>query len=83
MSREQVFEALQAVFDDVFQEQVVASAELSASDVEEWDSIVHINVVIAVEQKLGIRFRVGEVEATRNVGDFADLIQRRLAEKGR
>lgn len=83
MSREQVFEALQAVFDDVFQEQVVASAELSASDVEEWDSIVHINVVIAVEQKLGIRFRVGEVEATRNVGDFADLIQRRLAENGR
>jgi acyl carrier protein len=83
MSREQVFEALQSVFDDVFQEPVKVTPDLSANDVDEWDSITHINVVIAIEQRLGIRFRVGEVEATRNVGDFADLIQHRLAETAR
>lgn len=81
MTREQVFEGLQSIFDDVFLEPVVVGSELSANDVEEWDSLSHISLVIAVEQKFGIRFRVGEVEATRNLGDFANLIQRRLAKQ--
>lgn len=75
-----MFELLQAVFDDVFPRPVTVTPELSASDVRDWDSISHISLVVGVEQKFGIRFRVGEVEGTRNVGDFADLITRRLAE---
>lgn len=44
----------------------------------EVDSLLHISLVVAVEEAFGIRFRVDEVEATRNVGDFVDLIIRRL-----
>jgi acyl carrier protein len=54
---------------------------LSAEDVEEWDSLLQISIVVAIEKEFGVRFRVGEVEATRNVGEFADLILRRLVER--
>jgi acyl carrier protein len=51
---------------------------LSASDVEEWDSLAHVSLILAIEHAFGIRFRVGEVEATRNLGDLAELIVKRL-----
>jgi acyl carrier protein len=46
--------------------------------VEEWDSLTHVSLILAVEQAFGIRFRVGEVESTKNVGDLADLVMKRL-----
>jgi len=62
-------------------ERVVLTPELSAHDVEEWNSLLQISIVLAVEQHFKIRFRVGEAESTNNVGEFADLIARRVAEK--
>lgn len=80
MTRDQVLTQLQTVFDDVFLEPVRLTPELSAAEVPEWDSLLHISLVVAVEQSFGVRFRVGEVEATNNVGAFAELIARRLQE---
>jgi acyl carrier protein len=79
MTRADAIARLQQVFDDIFLEPVVLTPELTAKDVPEWDSLVHISLVVAVEKAFGVRFRVGEVEGTRNVGDFADLILRRLS----
>ncbi len=78
MTETEVLSRLQEIFDDVFLEQVVVTRDLSAKDVEEWDSLLHISIVVIVEERFGIKFRVGEVESTRNVGDFVDLILRRL-----
>lgn len=78
MSRSEVLARLQQVFDEVFLEPVRVSTELSARDVAEWDSLTHISLVMAVEKAFDVRFRVGEVEAARNVGEFADLIMRRM-----
>ncbi|CAN5748380.1 acyl carrier protein [soil metagenome] len=69
---------LQNIFDDVFLEPVVVTPQLSAHEVEEWDSLIQISLLVSIEKAFGIRFRVGEVEATRNVGELADLIARRL-----
>lgn len=74
----EVLAKLQEVFDGIFLEKVVAKPELSAADVEEWDSLMQISLVIAVEQKFRVRFRVGEVETARNLGEFADLIAKRI-----
>ena len=71
---------LQDIFDDVFLEPVTLSPNLSAKDVPEWDSLLHISLMVAVEKAFAIRFRVGEVEATHNVGEFADLILKRIRE---
>ena len=69
---------LQSIFDSIFFDQVTVTPELSAHDVEEWDSLLHISLVLAVEEEFGIRFRVGEVESTKNVGELLTLIDRRL-----
>jgi acyl carrier protein len=74
----EVMARLQEIFDELFLDEVVLTPELSAHDVEEWDSLLHISLVVAVEEKFDVRFRVGEVEATNNVGDFVRLIIERL-----
>jgi acyl carrier protein len=81
MTRDEVIAQLQPIFDDLFMDPVVLTPELSAADVEEWSSLLQISISLAAEQQFGIRFRAGEVEATRNVGEFADLIARRAASK--
>lgn len=81
MNRADIYARLQEVFDGVFLDPVEVGPELSARDVEEWDSLMHVALVVAVERKFDVRFRVGEVEATKNVGEFVELIGRRLAER--
>ncbi len=76
-----MFSKIQKVFDEVFLETVVVTPELTADDVEEWDSLSHVSLVLAIEQEFGIRFRVGEVEGTKNIGDLAALIEKRLNSK--
>ena len=76
--QQEILARLQQVFDDVFLDEVVVTPQLSAHDVEEWDSLLHISLVLAVEEAFDIRFRVGEVEATKNVGDFIRLIEKRM-----
>jgi acyl carrier protein len=76
--QEEILARLQSVFDGIFFEQVIVTPDLSARDVEEWDSLLHISLVVAVEESFGIRFRVGEVESTKNVGDLVTLIAGRL-----
>jgi acyl carrier protein len=78
MNNEEVLTKLQTIFDQVFLGHVDVKPELSSKDVPEWDSMIHISLVAAVEQAFGVRFRIGEVEDAKNVGEFADLIRRRL-----
>lgn len=81
MTQPEALAKLQGVFDNVFLDSPKVTPELTAKDVPEWDSLMHISLMVAVEKEFGIRFRVGEVEATTNVGEFADLIVRRMSEK--
>jgi len=78
MSQQDVYAALTEILRDVFDNPtVVATPELSAKDVPEWDSFNHINVVAAAEMHFGIKFRTSEIEGLRNVGDFVALIERK------
>jgi acyl carrier protein len=77
VTQQDVLEKLQTIFDDIFMDKVVITPELSAKEVEEWDSLLHISLVVSVEKTFKIRFHVGEVEATQNVGEFSDLILKR------
>ena len=80
MNQAEVLAKLQVIFDDIFLEPVKVTPELTAGEVAEWTSLVHISLLVSVEKAFGIRFRVGEVERTRNVGEFAEVIRLRLAE---
>jgi acyl carrier protein len=80
MNRTEVLAKLQTIFDTIFLEPVVVTPELTAKDVPEWDSLVHISLLVSVEKVFSIRFRVGEAETAKNVGEFADLIIKRMRE---
>jgi acyl carrier protein len=79
MTRTEVLARMQGVFDRVFVTRVVLSPELSAPEVPEWDSLAHITLLIGMEKAFAIRFRTGEVEDVKNVGEFADVIVARLS----
>lgn len=81
MPHAEVMLRLQKVFDQIFLDEVNVTPELTADDVEEWNSLLHVSLVMAVEEEFGIRFRVGEVETAANVGQLADLIEKRMEKK--
>lgn len=74
MNQADVITKLQDIFDDLLLDPTNLTPETTAKEVPEWDSLMHISILIAVEKEFEIRFRVGEVEKTKNVGEFADLI---------
>jgi len=80
MNQAEAIAKLQAIFDTVFLEPVVLMPAISAKDVPEWDSLTHISLMVSVEKSFGVRFRVGEVENVKNIGEFADLILKRKQE---
>lgn len=51
----------------------------SAADVDEWDSMTHIQIIAAIEGKYKVRFALGELQALKNVGDMIELIQKKLS----
>lgn len=78
MTREEIFEGLNEVFQDVFDdEDIIVTDATIADDIEDWDSLEHINLIVAVEKKFGIKFTMGEVSGMKNVGEMADLIAQR------
>ena len=75
MTRENVYEKLNEVFRDVFDdEDITVNDATTADDIEDWDSLEHINLVVAVEKCFGIKFTMGEVTGMKNVGEMADII---------
>jgi len=75
MSREEVFIKLNEVFRDVFDdEEITVTDATTADDIEEWDSLEHINLLAAVEQEFGMKFNMGQVVSMKNVGEMADII---------
>ena len=79
MSREEIYEQLNEVFQDVFDdEDITVNDNTTADDIEDWDSLEHINLIVAVEKKFGIKFNMGEVNKFKNVGEMVDTIMTRI-----
>lgn len=75
MTREAIFETLNEVFRDVFDDESITVNDATTSeDIEDWDSLEHINLIAAVEQEFGMKFSMGQVVTMKNVGEMADII---------
>lgn len=81
MNQSEIITKLQTIFDNIFLDPPTLTPSLTAKEVQEWDSLLQISLLVAVEKAFNIHFRVGEVEATKNVGEFANLIILRMSEK--
>ena len=80
MSNDALYAKLTAIFHDVFDDEgIVVTPELTADDVDEWDSLSHIRLVLAIEKKFGLKFSAAEVGRLKNVGEFASVIASKTA----
>ena len=75
MTREAIYERLNTVFRDVFDdEEITVNDATTSADIEDWDSLEHINLVAAVEKEFGMKFTMGQVVTMKNVGEMVDFI---------
>ena len=75
MTREEIYGKLNEVFQDVFDdEDITVNDSTVAADVDGWDSLEHINLIVAVERCFGIKFTMGETPGLKNVGEMVDKI---------
>ena len=78
MKREDVFDKLTEVFRDVFDDESISVTENTTSnDIEDWDSLEHINLVVAIEEEFGMKFKMSEVTGMKNVGEMVEIILER------
>lgn len=75
---EEIFERLNEVFRDVFDDDsITVNEDTTANDIEDWDSLNHITLIDAVESEFNVRFTMGEVSGMKNVGEMAQIIKER------
>jgi acyl carrier protein len=80
MNRDEIFNRVNSVFRDVFDdESITVTGDTTANDIEDWDSLEHINLIVALEEEFGMKFTMGEVTGMKNVGEAVDIISERAA----
>ena len=72
---EKLTDVIREVFDD---ETIILSDEMTADDVDAWDSMSHVNLIIAIEIAFGIEFKQSEIQNFANVGELKQSIQSKL-----
>ena len=79
MEKSEILEKVNTIFIDVLEnDDIVLTYETSANDVEEWDSLNHIQLVVAVEKQFKIRFGSQEIQEWQTVGDMVDSVYAKL-----
>lgn len=77
--RSKLEKVFQSVFDD---ESIVLRDDMSAEDFDDWDSLQHINIIIATEKQLKIRFTTSEISSLKqpdqNIGSFIKLLEKKI-----
>ena len=80
MSKLSTWEQLTAVLRDVFDnDELVASPDLAAADVEGWDSLGNVRLFMELERRCAVRFSAMEISSLENVGQLADLLEQKNA----
>ena len=73
-----IVERLTPIFHDIFDRtDLVITPTLTARDVEEWDSLSHIRLIVTIEKEFGVKFALGELQSLQNVGEMIALIEKK------
>lgn len=79
MTREEIFTSVQDIFRDIFDEdELIINDSTNSDEIEEWDSLNHINLVSAIEKEYKIKFALGELMILKDVGAMVDLMVEKL-----
>ena len=78
----EIMNELQAIFRDVFDdEKLILTPETNAENIDDWDSLSHIRLVVAVEKKFAVKFTYEELQGMKNVGEMCELVAAKLEAK--
>jgi acyl carrier protein len=81
MKRSELKEEINAIFVDILDnDDLLVLETTTADDVEEWDSLTHIQLVVAIEKHFKIRFTSKEIQSWKNVGEMLDTIDEKVSE---
>ena len=70
-----IIQNLIPIFKDIFNdEDLIVKSSTTAKDIDEWDSLAHIRLIVAIEKHFKLRFTAAEINELENVGEMADLI---------
>ena len=79
MTHEEILEIVRRIFRDVFDDDdLEVNDSTNSSDIEDWDSLEHIALVVSMEKKFNLKFDLKEVNKLANVGEMVDLIASKL-----
>jgi acyl carrier protein len=80
MTAEQIKTNLTEIFKDIFNDNsIVLARETTANDIEDWDSLAQISLLVAIEKEFDITFSVDEIKDLKNVGEMLDIIQHKVS----
>lgn len=78
MTKKDVFQKLEEIFRDVFDDDTIKLREQTvAADIEGWDSLQNIHILVAIEEEFGVRVTIEDAAKIENVGQMVDLIGRK------
>ena len=80
LDRQAILGQLTEVFEDVFDEAVELRESTTASEVEGWDSLTHVRLMVSVEKRFRVRFSTGEISNLANLGELISLVQSKLSD---
>lgn len=79
MMREDVLNKVNEIFREIFDDDsIVVWDETTAADIDDWDSLEHINLIVAIEKAFHIKFSMDEVNTMKDVGTMIDIILERI-----
>lgn len=79
MESNEILKQVNEIFINILDnENIVLNRETTANDVDEWDSLTHIQLVVAIEKHFKMRFTAAEIRNWKNVGEMCDVIMKRI-----
>lgn len=79
LDRSTIHSKMESIFQDVLDNsEITLNDQTTASDIEEWDSLAHIQLILAIEQNFKIKFKTTEITGLANVGEMIDLILKKM-----
>lgn len=79
MEKPEIIEKLHPIFREILEnDDIVLTEETAARDIDEWDSLNHIQLIVAIEKNFGIQFSSSEIQSWNNVGEMCDSINKHV-----
>lgn len=79
MENNEIKERLEQIFREIFDDpELKISLETTAEDIEDWDSLTHMQLILKIEKEFNIKFTISEIKQASNVGEFIEIIKEKI-----